>query len=143
MYSLIERLLLESSEKDYQKTQLLISSIEDQFDFVNDFMKKSISHILNHHHILNSRLLSKNPESDLWDPLPLNFMSKLHAHNYIVTKNLIEQFFIENSNDRKITVFYNNLLHLFEHSNYHRSQIIYVMKSNELKTPNLQMIMIQ
>ena len=144
MHSLIERLLLDCTEKDYLKTQLLISSIDEQYDSINDFIKKSISHIINSHHILNARLLIKNPESELWDPLPLNFLEKLHLDNYITTKNIIEDFFVNSDrSDERIFIFFNHLNSLYEHANYHRSQIIYVMKLSELKIPDFIMMLIQ
>jgi hypothetical protein len=144
MNSLIEHLLLDCSEKDYLKTQLLISSIDEQFDSINDFIKKSISHIINAHHILNARLRLKNPESELWDQLPLNFLGKLHFDNYITTRNIIEDFFVNSAiSDEQIYIFFNHLNSLYEHANYHRSQIVYVMKLSELKTPDFNMMLIQ
>lgn len=144
MHNLIEHLLLDCSEKDFLKTQLLISSIDEQYDSINDFIKKSISHIINAHHILNARLLLKNPESELWDPLPLNFLGKLHFDNYLTTRNIIEDFFVNSDcSDERIFIFFNHLNSLYEHANYHRSQIIYVMKLSELKIPDFNMMLIQ
>jgi uncharacterized damage-inducible protein DinB len=144
MLNLIEGLLLESLEKDYLKTQCLISSIEAQFDSINDFIKKSISHIINFHHIFNARILSETPDSDLWDPLPLNYLSKLNLDNYISSKNIIEDFFISDSaKELEIFAFFNQMNKLFEHASHHRAQIVYVMKLNELKPPNFNLVLIQ
>jgi hypothetical protein len=144
MYNLLERIFLDAAEKDYLKTQLLITNIEEQYDDIDDFIKKSICHILNWHHIANARLLSRKPDSDLWDLLPVMYWNRLHDQNYFQTKNLIEVFFIDEMlNEEKVIIFHNHLINLFEHSIYHRSQLIFYLKQNDLKIPNFQMIMIQ
>lgn len=144
MYSLIERILLDQTERDYLKTQLLITTIEDQFDDVDDFVKKSISHILNYHHISNARLYSQNADSELWDMFPVVYWQRLHNQNYLETKNIIEGFFVENElDDEKVLFFQRSLNNLFEHTNHHRAQIIRHLTLNDLKIPDMQMIMIQ
>jgi hypothetical protein len=144
MYSLIESILLDLTEKDYLKTQLLITTIEEQFDDIDDFIKKSISHILNFQHISNARCYAKKADSELWDLFPVVYWHRLHDQNYLETKNIIEGFFIEHDlDDEKVLVFQRHLNNLFEHTNHHRAQMIRHLKLNDLRIPNMQMIMIQ
>jgi hypothetical protein len=144
MFNLIENILFDLTEKDYLKTQCLIASIEEQFDKVDDFIIKSISHILNVHHILNARLRSNFPDSDLWDVFPVIYWNRLHDQNYLETKNIIEDFFMNSGTDNvEVLNFYHRFNDLFENTNYHRAQMIMHLKQHDLKIPNLQMLLIQ
>lgn len=134
-------------EYDLQSNLTWISKITLQEDDVNDFIIKSLSHIINVHHIWNSRLIGIAPESDSWDTLPLRYMSKLAVENKNVTFNYLESWDSETKVDyhdsegvqmTKDTV--DVLYHVLNHSNYHRAQIAREMRVLGLEPPNFNFI---
>ncbi len=143
MHSILENILLDFTEKDFLKTQKLIFFLEDQYDHLNDYIKKSISHIINYHHAVHSRIERRKIESELWDVLPCAYWERLLNQNYLATKNIIHTHFVSESDLNKLLEI-NNILHqLFEHNTHHRAQILYNLKENKLNIPNLNMILIQ
>lgn len=99
-------------------------------DALSPYLIKSMSHIINVHHIWNARLIGKVAESADWDLLPVDFMERLHQENYRQTINFLEHDSLENKVNyhdsegvplEKQTM--DILYHLLTHSNYHRAQI--------------------
>jgi uncharacterized damage-inducible protein DinB len=134
-------------EYDFFASKNWIESLESQEDFVSEFTIRSMSHILNAHHIWNRRLLDKPLESELWDVFPIHFLQKLLEENYRETIEYLEKV------ERIEKIKYHSsegvafekstmdvLYHILNHSNYHRAQIALDLKQNNLKTPNFNFI---
>lgn len=134
-------------EYDFFASKNWIESLESQEDFVSEFAIRSMSHILNVHHIWNRRLLDKPIESELWDVFPIHFHQKLLEENYRETIEYLEKL------ERTEKIKYHSsegvsfekstmdvLYHILNHSNYHRAQIALDLKQNNLKTPNFNFI---
>lgn len=138
---------LDKFEYDFFASKNWIESIESQEEFVSEFAIRSMSHILNVHHIWNRRLLNKQIESELWDVFPIHFLQKLEEENYRETIEFLEKFELtekikyhssEGVAFEKSTI--DVLYHILNHSNYHRAQIALDLKQNNLKTPNFNFI---
>jgi uncharacterized damage-inducible protein DinB len=134
-------------EYDFFASKNWIESLESQEDFVSEFAIRSMSHILNVHHIWNRRLLDKPLESELWDVFPIHFHQKLLEENYRETIEYLEKL----EQTEKIKYHSSEgvefekstsdvLYHILNHSNYHRAQIALDLKQNNLKTPNFNFI---
>ena len=134
-------------EYDFFASKNCIESLESQEDFVSEFTIRSMSHILNVHHIWNRRLLDNPIESELWDVFPIHFHQKLLEENYRETIEYLEK--LEGTEKIKYhssegVAFEKStmdvLYHILNHSNYHRAQIALDLKQNNLKTPNYNFI---
>lgn len=99
-------------------------------DALSPYLIRSMSHIVNVHHIWNSRLDQTVAESSDWDILPVDFMERLHQENYNQTIQFLEYGTLEqkvNYHDsegvpmEKQTM--DILYHVLSHSTYHRAQI--------------------
>lgn len=133
---------LDKFEYDFFATKNWISSIEAQENQVSPFVLRSISHIINVHHIWNRRLLQQKSESELWDVLPVSYLLKLHQENYRETVNFLEKFELEekikyhsSEGVQLVKSSIDILYHVLNHSNYHRAQIVMDLKQNNLKAP--------
>jgi uncharacterized damage-inducible protein DinB len=138
---------LDKFEYDFFASKNWIKVIESQEDFVSEFVIRSMSHILNLHHIWNRRLLDKQVESELWDIFPIHFLQKLQEENYRETIEYLEKLELTEKikyhssegvalEKRAIDVLY----HILNHSNYHRAQIALDLKQTNLKTPDFNFI---
>jgi uncharacterized damage-inducible protein DinB len=137
----------EKFEYDFFASKNWIESLESQEEFVSEFAIRSMSHILNVHHIWNRRLLDKPLESELWDVFPIHFLQKLLEENYRETIEYLEKLeqtekikyhSSEGVGFEKSTT--DVLYHILNHSNYHRAQIALDLKQKNLKTPNFNFI---
>jgi len=143
----MKEFFLDKFEYDYFANKNWIKIIEDQEDQVSDFVRRSMSHIINVHHIWNSRLINKKAESELWDELPVIYLERLNEANYRQTVNFLEL----NELNKKINYHSSEgvklekeiidiLYHLLNHSNYHRAQITMDLKQNKLSFPSFNFI---
>jgi uncharacterized damage-inducible protein DinB len=139
--------ILDKFEYDFYASKSLIEHIERQEDKVSSFVIKSISHIINVHHIWNSRLFGKKAESGVWDILPVPFLLSLHRQNYRETIDYLEKIELGekvNYHSSEGVQFdqldLDILYHMLTHSNYHRAQIIHDMKQNQLEVPSMNFI---
>lgn len=133
---------LDKFEYDFLATNNWIENIESQEDQVSPFSIKSISHIINVHHIWNRRLLQEDSESELWDILPISYLLKLHQENYRETVKFLEKYELEekvkyhsSEGVQLVKSSIDILYHVLNHSNYHRAQIVMDLKQNNLKAP--------
>jgi uncharacterized damage-inducible protein DinB len=143
----MKEFFLDKFEYDLNANRMWIECIEKQEDQVSDFVLKSISHVINVHHIWNARLLGHKAESGLWDILPIRFLQQLSLQNYRETTDYLERIELgEKVNyhssegirfDREdIDILY----HILSHSNYHRAQIVMDLKQNGLDHPAFNFI---
>lgn len=138
---------LDKFEYDFFATKNWIQCIVDQEEHVSPYVTRSISHIINVHHIWNCRLLKKESESDLWDILPLSYLDRLHQSNFQETIDFLEKYELSEKIkyhssegihiEKPVT---DVLYHMLNHSNYHRAQIVLDLKSNNNKTPSFNFI---
>jgi len=138
----MKEFFLDKFEYDFYATKNWIDCIEKQEDLVSEFVLKSMSHIINVHHIWNARLFNKLPESELWDKLPMSYWLKLHQSNYLETVEFLEKYEMEekvkyhsSEGVQMIRSCSDILYHILNHSNYHRAQVVLDLKINNLKTP--------
>lgn len=124
-----------------------IRNMENQETELNEFMIKSMSHIINVHHRWNSRLFEEIAESGNWDILPIEYWMRFCEENYRQTVDFLEK----NELNQKIKYHSEEgvqlekavtdiLYHILNHSNYHRAQIAREMKLAELNVPSLNFI---
>jgi uncharacterized damage-inducible protein DinB len=139
--------LLDKFEYEFHAVKLWIECIEEQEDQVSDFVKRSISHIIDAHHIWNSRLLGRRAESELWDTLPIRFLQKLNQQNYREVLDYMENFelgekvnYHSSEGIRFDRTDLDILFHVLNHSVYHRAQIVLDLKQQNLKYPSFQFI---
>ena len=138
---------LDKFEYDLQTNRVWINKVLSQEDSINEFIIKSLSHILNVHHIWNCRLIGSDPESELWDKLPLDYAEKFAIENRNVTLNYLETWDAETKieyHDSEGTKMSKDtidvLYHILNHSNYHRAQIARELRVLGLKVPNYNFI---
>jgi uncharacterized damage-inducible protein DinB len=143
----MKEFFLDKFEYDFFATRNWIKCIEDQEDEVSDFIKRSISHIINVHHIWNARLLRRSVESDTWDVLPISYLNRLHEQNYRETVDYLEKYELEekinyhSAQGVKLTKNVIDILyHILNHSNYHRAQIVMDLKQHGLESPSFNFI---
>ena len=134
-------------EYDLQTNKRWINKVLQQEEGVNEFIIKSLSHILNVHHIWNCRLLETVPESGLWDKLPLDYATKFAVENRNVTISYLETWDHEakvDFHDSEGTLLSKDtvdiLYHILNHSNYHRAQIARELKTLGLEVPSFNFI---
>lgn len=144
---MIKEFFLDKIEYDLACNLTWIKSLEDNENKLDSYVLKSMSHVINVHHIWNSRLLNKSPESDLWDLLPLSYLRKFAEQNTIESKDYLEKYELgEKVNYHSSEgVKYSRsdidiLYHILNHSNYHRGQIALRLKELEIKPPSLNFI---
>ena len=138
---------LDKFQYDFFATKNWIKHIEDQEHEVSDFVKRSVSHIINVHHIWNARVLRKKIESELWDVLPVSYLMRLHEQNYRETVDFLEKYELEekvnfhSAEGVKMTKNVIDILyHILNHSNYHRAQIVMDLKQYGLDHPSFNFI---
>lgn len=114
----------------------LLSEIEEN---IPEYVSKTMSHIINVHHIWNARLLQIPAESEDWDILPMSYWAQLHQDNFRKTTDFLEHhdtFEKVNYHDSEgvpmekeaIDILY----HILNHTNYHRAQIAKACKDHGL-----------
>lgn len=143
----MKEFFLDKFDYEFQALRIWIEFIEDQEDEIDDFVKNSISHIINTHHIWNSRLFGKNAESGLWDKLPIRYLQQLNQQNFRETIDYLEkielgdQIHYHSSEGVKMDrEDIDILFHILNHSVYHRAQITMKLKESGLKYPSFNFI---
>ncbi len=138
---------LDKFEYDLFALRNCIRLIEEQEEQISEYIKSSVSHIINVHHIWINRLKGKTPESNSWDILPVEYLSKLADSNFMETVNYLENHELNKKinyhssegvklNKLDIDILY----HILNHSNYHRAQIVMDLKQKGLRHPNFNFI---
>ena len=113
--------------------------------------EKSISlfsHVLNAHHLWNSRIIGKPAEYGVWQLHEVKDWGDIHYENqrssFEITTNaddFEQRIDYENSEGRLFTSTLQDILfHIINHSTHHRSQIAMDFRSNELEPIPLDFI---
>lgn len=119
-------------------------------DQLSPYLINSMSHIINVHHIWNSRLIHTVAESNDWDVLPVDFMERFHQENYRQTINFLEHHSLTekiNYHDsegvpmEKQTM--DILYHILTHSTYHRAQIAKAARESGLSVTGAHFILMR
>lgn len=121
--------LEEKFEYDLQANLAWIHLLQKQDD-ASEYSLKTLSHIINVHHIWMSRLLGKPAESNVWDILPLMYMERLAQVNFLETQSYFQYdleseliAYSDSEGKQKEKENLAILYHILNHSNYHRGQI--------------------
>jgi len=115
---------------DFDINQKIIQNLIENEEKLNDRILTLISHILNAHHIWNSRMLNTQIVHKVWDVYSCDKMLDINAENYTNSIQAIDNFDLSESVDYVTMIqepFTNSrqdiLYHILNHSNYHRAQI--------------------
>jgi uncharacterized damage-inducible protein DinB len=108
---------------------------------VPDKSQKLFSHILNAHHIWNSRILGKPSEYVVWDKHPIKNWADIHYENqrssFEITTHadgFDKRIDYENTEGRLFTnTLQDMLFHIINHSTNHRGQIATDFRNNGIK----------
>ena len=129
-------------EYDFLSNKKWIEHLAEHEEKLSPYILKSMSHIINVHHIWIYRIQQKKQESFTWDLLPIDFWLKLAQENYLQTIEFLENIDFEekiNYHDEEgvemeretIDILY----HILQHNTYHRGQIAHELKSLNLPVP--------
>ena len=144
---MIKEFFLDKFEYDFLSNKKWIEHLLEDEDELNDYIKRSMSHIINVHHIWMTRVLSQLAESHTWDILPVDYWLKLSQENYRKTITYLEQIELtekvnyhteEGVQLSKGVV--DILYHILNHSTYHRAQISKELKTLGLTAPSFNFI---
>ncbi len=144
---MIKEFFKDKFEYDFLSNQKWIEHLLTHEDHISPYIQKSMSHIINVHHIWIFRMQEKRQESFTWDLLPSDYWLKLAQENYLQTIDFIEQI------DTLQKVNYHNeegvpmeketidiLYHILNHSTYHRAQISHELRTLNLPVPSFNFI---
>lgn len=138
---------IDKFEYDFRSNQKWVDVLMKHEDELSDFVLKSMSHIINVHHIWISRILEKKAESHTWDILPINYWDQLMHDNLRQTIEYLEH--IESSekidyhSEEGVKLSKSSvdiLYHILNHSNYHRAQIAMELRKLGITPPSFNFI---
>ncbi len=117
-------------------------------DSVPEKSVELFSHILNAHHIWNSRILGKTPEHGVWQIHEIRQWGDIHYENQRSSFEIItnaddfeKRIDYENSKGRSFTNTLQDILfHVVNHSTHHRGQIAMNFRNNEIEPLSLDYI---
>ena len=120
----------------------------NKLDKVPEKSLSLFSHILNAHHIWNSRILNQKSEYGVWQVHPIADWGDIHYENQrssfeIITTsdNFENRIDYENTEGRLFTNTLRDILfHIVNHSTHHRAQIAADFRINELDPLSLDYI---
>lgn len=134
-------------EYDFLTNKKWCENLLSQEELISDYCQKSMSHIVNVHHIWIQRVLGLPSESFSWDKLPADYWIKLHQENYLKTLDFLEKVDeLEKMNyhseegvqlEKEVV---DVLYHILNHSNYHRGQIAKDLRDHGLEVPSYNFI---
>ena len=120
----------------------------NNLDSIPEKSRSLFSHILNAHHIWNSRVLGTEPQYEVWQEHPLKDWGDIHYENQrssfeIITnnENYERRIDYENTEGRLLTnTLQDVLFHIINHSTHHRSQILMDFRNNGIDPLKLDYI---
>ena len=138
---------LEKFEYDLYANLSLIEVLENQEEDLDKFIIQSFSHLINVHHIWNSRLIGTKAQSGENDLLPLSYFARFSRENYKVSIDYIEKeelnkkiSYHSSEGVQLVKQDLNILYHILNHSTHHRAQIILQLNNLNLKRPDFNFI---
>lgn len=139
---MIKEFFKDKFEYDFLSNKKWIEHLVAHEDNLSPYILKSMSHIINVHHIWIYRVQQKKQESFTWDVLPIDFWHKLTQENYLQTVEFLENIDLtekvnyhdeEGVEMERETV--DILYHILQHNTYHRGQIAHELRSLNLPVP--------
>lgn len=143
----MKEFFIDKFEYDFRSNQKWVDVLTKNEDDLSDFVRKSMSHIINVHYIWISRILEKKAESHIWDILPMHYWDQLMHDNLRQTIEYLEHV------DHSEKVNYHSeegvklskssidiLYHILNHSNYHRAQIAMELRNLDITPPAFNFI---
>lgn len=137
----MESFLKDLFNYNHYANKLFIQSFEDGFDVEKGV--KLFSHIINAHHIWLARIKGDVPMFDVWEIHVINSFAKVEEQNYKQSIQLLQEV-----NDLHQLISYSNskgnayqntirdiLLHIVNHSTYHRGQLASLIRENGMEPP--------
>lgn len=98
------------------------------------------SHIINAHHIWNSRLLQKKPAVSVWQVHPVESSSEMDKANFIDTQRLLAELdfssritYLTSGGIRFDNSVQEILFHMANHTTHHRGQIMAELRRNNIE----------
>lgn len=126
----MKEFFIDKFEYDFRSNQKWLDVLTKNEDELSDYIRKSMSHIINVHHIWISRILEVKAESHSWDILPVRFWDQLMHDNlrktieYLEHIELTEKVNYHSEEGVQLSKSAIDILyHILNHSNYHRAQI--------------------
>lgn len=143
----MKEFFIDKFEYDFRSNQTWIEVLTKNEDELSEFVRKSMSHIINVHHNWISRINNTKSESHIWDQLPLRFWDQLVHDNLRKTIDYLEH--VEDTEK----IYYHSeegvqlskssidiLYHILNHSNYHRAQIAMELRNLNITPPAFNFI---
>ncbi|MEH0157058.1 DinB family protein [Limibacter armeniacum] len=120
-----------------------IKSIEEE-EVIHPDIVRLMSHIFNAHEVWVARIEGHSPTFGVWQLHSIHDFARINEHNYTNTQRILSQEGVleqviryENS---KGEVFENLardiLMHVINHSTYHRAQVASMLKKEGIMPPN-------
>jgi uncharacterized damage-inducible protein DinB len=135
----MQNFIVDIANYNHHCNEKLIDAFRHSGSQLSDKSQLLFSHILNAHHIWNSRILKEEPLLMPWDSLKLGKFDEVNEQNskrtleIISTVDLSTPISYRNTKGEEFTnTVMDILFHVFNHSNYHRGQIAMDMKSSGL-----------
>lgn len=108
----------------------LVKAFLDHQDMLSEQSIKWFNHILNAHHVWNSRILGNHGQFGIWEIHTLQNLKSIEDENFAHSINILDTYKLDNivmyTNSRGKS-FQNKvgdiLFHIVNHSTYHRGQI--------------------
>ncbi|WP_297336603.1 DinB family protein [Algoriphagus sp.] len=117
-------------EYNFQSNEKLIEVFLNHSNQVSEKSQQLFSHILNAHHIWNSRIQGEEAPFAVWDIHPIDDFPQLNLTSYQRSTHILQYADLDQSinyTNSKGLHFDNSirdtLFHLINHSTYHRGQI--------------------
>jgi uncharacterized damage-inducible protein DinB len=125
---------------NHHVNEKLINAFNTHEKKISEKSQLLFSHLLNAHHIWNSRILNESPLAMPWDTLSSKQFKEINDSNHKKSLEILEKVDLGKKvtyQNTKGEVFSNNVIdiiyHIFNHSNYHRAQIATDMKHSGLE----------
>jgi uncharacterized damage-inducible protein DinB len=127
-------------EYSHHYNQELLKVILQRQGQVPEKSLKLLSHVINAHHIWNSRIDGKAQAFAVWEIQPTEKLRGIDEENYAVTRRILDQVdlsSITTYTNTKGQTFTNTvkdiLFHVVNHSTHHRAQIASDFKQNGIE----------
>lgn len=143
----MKEFFIDKFEYDFRCNQIWVELLLKHEDELSESVLKSMSHIINVHHIWTSRLAETPSESHTWDRLPIDFWEPLMQDNlrktidYLEHLELTEKINYHSEEGLELSLSAIDILyHILNHSNYHRAQIAVELRNLQITPPNFNFI---
>ena len=127
--------------------QKITDLITNRPNTISEKSRKLFNHVLNAHHIWNSRILEKQIEYQTWSIHPDDLLKDINSRNFNETRYILKNIALEKTvsyKNSKGQSFENKisdiLFHIINHSTYHKGQIATDFRQNGIEPLNTDYI---